>query len=192
MLLCSIVVETHTHFASLSTAAAFGALGATCLFMTLLGERSKTALPGVIGVLGTAFAGVALTVPHPEFAPLAALLLAASVLGVLVSRRLKGDWVGWTLFVLSSLTLLIWSVRIKVCLTSTCYVEPVPGTAWFPYLANGFALLWVGQSLAGLLRPPRPRPSVALAGPAGPRLHGRLPRVAPGRRRRTGPSAVSA
>jgi hypothetical protein len=159
LLLCSIVVETHTHFASLSTAAAFGALGATCLFMTVLGERSKTALPGVVGVLGTAFAGVALTVPNPKFAPLLVLLLGASSLGILVSRRLKGDWVGWTLFVLSSLTLLIWSVRIKICLSSTCYVEPVPGAVWFPYLTNGFALLWAGQALVGLLRPPRPRPS---------------------------------
>jgi hypothetical protein len=160
VLLCSIVVETHTHFASLSTVAAFTALGATCLFMTLLGERSKSPLPGVIGVLGAAFAGIALTVPHPEFAPLAALMLAASLLGIPVSRRVKGDAVGWVLFGLSSLMLLIWSVRIKVCLTSTCYVEPMPGTVWFPYLVNAFALLWVGQSLSGLLRPPRVRPSV--------------------------------
>ncbi len=160
VLLCSIVVETHIHFASLSTGAAFGALGATCLFMTLLGERNKTVLPGVIGVLGAAFAGIAMTVPHPEFAPLAALLLGAGILGVPVSRRLKGDWVGWVLFVLSAMTLLIWSVRIKVCLTATCYVEPLPGTVWFPYLVNGFALFWVVQALVGLLRPPRTRPTV--------------------------------
>ena len=159
VLLCSIVVETHSHFESLSTAAAFGSLGATCLFMTLLGERNGTPLPGVVGVLGTALAGVAMTIPNPRFAPLLALLLGASLLGTAVSRRLKGDWVGWILFTLSSLTLLLWSVRIKVCLSSACYVEPVPGSAWFPYLTNGFALFWVGQSLAGLLRPPRPRPS---------------------------------
>jgi len=166
VLLCSIVVETHTHFASLSTGAAFVALGATSLFMTLLGERSKSALPGVIGVLGTALAGIAMTVPNPQFAPLLALLLETGLLGVFVSRRLKGDWVGWVLFALTSMTLFIFSVRIKVCLSSACYVEPVPGTAWFPYLANALALLWVGQSLAGLLRPPQQRPSVlALALP---------------------------
>jgi hypothetical protein len=160
LLLCSIVVETHTHFAALSTAAAFGSLGATCLFMTLLGERSATALPGTIGVLGAAVAGIALTVPHPEFAPLAALLLAASLLGIPVSRRLKGDWVGWTLFALSSVALFIWSVRIKVSLAPACPPGELAGTVWFPYLVNGFALLWVGQALAGLLRPPRPGPSV--------------------------------
>jgi hypothetical protein len=160
LLLCSIVVETRTHFAALSTTTAFGALGASCLFMTLLGERSKTALPGVVGVLGAAFAGVALTVPNPQFAPLLALLLGASILGIPVSRRLKGDWVGWTLFVLSSLTLFVFSVRIKVCLSASCPLPPLPGSAWFPYLVNSFALLWVGQSLAGLLRPPRPGPSV--------------------------------
>jgi len=160
ILLCSIVVETHTRFASLSTAAAFGALGATCLFMTLLGERSKMALPGVIGVLGAAIAGIALTIPHAEFAPLAALLLGASFLGIFVSRRLKGDWVGLTLFALSSLILFIWSVRIKVSLAPDCPPGDLPGSVWFPYLVNGFALLWVGQALAGLLRPPRPRPSV--------------------------------
>jgi hypothetical protein len=160
LLLCSIVVETRTHFAALSTAAAFGALGATCLFMTLLGERNKTALPGVIGVLGVAVAGVALTIPNPHIAPLLALLLVASALGIPVSRRLKGDWVGGTLFVLSSLALLVWSVRIKVSLAPNCPPGDLPGTVWFPYLVNGFALLWVGQSLAGLLRPPRPGPSV--------------------------------
>jgi hypothetical protein len=41
VLLCSIVVETHTRFASLSTATAFGALGATCLFMALLGSAAR-------------------------------------------------------------------------------------------------------------------------------------------------------
>ncbi|MHB8835698.1 MAG: DUF2339 domain-containing protein [Candidatus Methylomirabilia bacterium] len=159
-LLCSIVVETHAHFGSLSTTAAFVALGGTCLFMTLLGERSKTPLPGVVGVLGAAFAGIALTVPDPRFAPLLALLLAASALGIPVSRRLKGDWVGWTVFVLSALTLFVFGVRIKVWLDAACPLPPIPGVAWFPYLVNSFALLWVGQSLAGLLRPPRPRPSV--------------------------------
>jgi len=160
LLLCSIVVETHTHFGSLSTVAAFGALGATSLFMTLLGERSKTALPGVIGVLGAAFAGVALTVPDPQFAPLLTLLLAVSILGIPVSRRVKGDWVGWTIFVFSSLSLLVWSVRIKVSLAPDCPPGDLAGTVWFPYLVNGFALLWVCQSLVGLLRPPRPRPSL--------------------------------
>ena len=160
LLLCSIVVETRTHFAALSTAVAFGALGATCLFMTLLGERSASALPGVVGVLGAAFAGVALTIPNPQFAPLLALLLAASILGIPVSRRLKGDWVGWTVFVLSSLTLFVFSVRIKVCLSASCPLPPLPGSLWFPYLVNSFALIWVGQSLVGLLRPPRPGPSV--------------------------------
>jgi hypothetical protein len=159
VLLCSIVVETHSHFASLETAAAYTALGVTCLFMTLLGERNKTALPGVIGVLGAALAGVALMVPHPQFPLLAALLLGASLLGVLVSRRVKADWIGWTLFGLSALTLLVWSVRIKVSLAPDAPPGELPGTVWFPYLANGFALLWVGQSLAGLLRPPRTTPS---------------------------------
>jgi len=160
VLLCSIVVETHSHFASLSTPAAFGALGATCLFMTLLGERSSSALPGVIGTLGAAVAGLALTVSNPLFLPLAILLLVAGALGVPVTRRLRSDWLGWTLFFFSALTLLIWSLRIKVCLTSTCYVEPVPGSAWFPYLANAFALFWVGQALYGLMRPSRPHPSL--------------------------------
>jgi hypothetical protein len=103
---------------------------------------------------------VALTVPNPQFGPLLALLLAASILGIPVSRRLKGDWVGWTLFALSSLTLLVWSVRIKVSLSASSPVPPLPGQAWFPYLVNSFALLWVGQSLVGLLRPLRPGPSV--------------------------------
>jgi hypothetical protein len=160
VLLCSIVVETHSHFASLGTTAAFVALGATCLFMVALGERTSSALPGVIGTLGAAVAGIAMTVPNPLFLPLALLLLGAGALGVPVSRRLKGDWIGWVLFAVSALMLVIWSLRIKVCLTSTCYVAPVPGSAWFPYLTNAFALLWVLQALYGLLRPPRPRASL--------------------------------
>lgn len=160
ILLCSIVVETHAHFESLSAIAAFSALGVSGLFMTLLGERTRTTLPGVIGVLGAALAGFALAVPKAEFAPFLALLLAASALGIFVSRRLKGDWVGWILFILSSLTMLVWSVRIRVSLAPDCPPGDLPSSVWFPYLVNGFALLWVGQSLAGLLRPPRQRPSV--------------------------------
>jgi hypothetical protein len=159
VLLCSIVVETNTRFAALGTAAAFTALGATCLFLTVVGERGRTALPGAVGVLGASLAGIALTVPHQQFAPLLALLLGASLLAIPVSRRLKSDWIGWTLFVLSSAALLVWSVRIKVSLTPDGPPGDMAGTFWFPYLVNAFALLWVGQSLAGLLRPPGPRPS---------------------------------
>jgi hypothetical protein len=50
-------------------------------------------------------------------------------------------------------------VRIKVCLTSACYVEPVAGAAWFPYLTNAFALL-CQPGPRGQLRPARGTPSV--------------------------------
>jgi hypothetical protein len=166
VLLCSIVVETNTRFGTLSTTSAFAILGACCLFMTLLGERARTALPGAVAVLGASLAGLALTVRHQEFAPLLALLLAASLFGIFVSRRLRHDWVGWTLFGLSGLTLLVWSVRIKVSLAPDCPPGSCPGSSWFPYLVNGFALLWVGQALVGLLRPLKSRPSLlALALP---------------------------
>jgi hypothetical protein len=160
VLLCSIVVETYAHFGSLPGPAAYFALGGTALLMTVLGERYRTPVPGTIGVLGALLSGIALSVPHPSFAPLAALLLIVSAFGAVVSRRLKGDWVGWTAFVLSALVLSIWAVRVRVAISGGDSSGAVPGAQWFPPLVWLFALFWLGQSLAGLLRPPRPLPSL--------------------------------
>jgi hypothetical protein len=159
-LLCSIVVETYTRFGSLPGAAAYLALGGTALFMAVLGERNRTPLPGAIGVLGALVSGIALSVPRPAFAPLAALFLAVSAIGAVVSRRLKGDWVGWTSFLLSALVLTIWAVRVRVSLGGGDPSGALPGSQWFPLLVWLFALFWLGQSLAGILRPPRPLPSL--------------------------------
>ncbi|HWR98276.1 MAG TPA: DUF2339 domain-containing protein, partial [Candidatus Methanoperedens sp.] len=152
-LLCSIVVETYAHFGSLPAAAAYGALGTTALVMAALGERHRTPLPGTIGVLGALLSGIALNVPRPAFAALAALFLVVSAIGAVVSRRLKGDWVGWTAFVLSALVLSIWAVRIRVSLGGGDPAGQLPGAQWFPPLVWLFALFWLGQSLAGILRP---------------------------------------
>ncbi|HEY5999617.1 MAG TPA: hypothetical protein VI078_10010 [bacterium] len=159
-LLCSIVVETYAHFGSLPGTAAYLALGATALAMTAIGERHGTPLPGTIGVLGAMFSGIALSVPHPDFGSLAALLLFTSALGAAVSRRLKGDWIGWTAFLLSAAVLVVWAVRIRVSLTGGDPAGPLAGRQWFPPLVWAYALFWLGQSLAGLLRPPRPLPTV--------------------------------
>jgi hypothetical protein len=160
VLLCSIVVETYAHFGSLPGPAAYAALGATALVMTLLGERHRTPVPGTIGVLGALLSAVALSVPRPAFAPLAALLLVVSAIGAVVSRRLRGDWVGWIAFLISALALSIWAVRIRVSLSAGDVGGGLPGAQWFPPLVWLFALFWLGQSLTGLLRPPRPLPSV--------------------------------
>jgi hypothetical protein len=160
VLLCSIVVETYAHFGSLPGAAAYLTLGGTALFMTALGERHRTPLPGVVGVLGVLVSGLALSVPHPSFAPLAALFLATSAAGVPVSRRLKGDWVGWASFALSALVLSIWAVRIRVSVSGADPAGPLAGASWFPPLVWLFALFWLIQSLLGILRPPRPLPSL--------------------------------
>jgi hypothetical protein len=77
-----------------------------------------------------------------------------------VSRRLKGDWVGWTAFVLSTLVLTIWAVRVRVAVSGGDPSGTLPGAQWFPPLVWLFALFWLGQSLAGILRPPRPLPSL--------------------------------
>jgi hypothetical protein len=160
VLLCTIVVETYAHFGSLPGFAAYAALGATALFMTALGERHRTPLPGTIGVLGALLSGIALSVPRPAFAALAALLLVVSGIGAVVSRRLRGDWVGWSAFLLSALVLSIWAVRIRVSLSGGDPAGALPGAQWFPALVWLFALFWLGQSLAGLLKPPRPLPSL--------------------------------
>ncbi len=160
VLTCSIVVETYTHFGSLPGAAAYLALGATAIFMTALGERHGTPLPGAIGVLSVLVSGLALAVPHPSFAPLLALFLATSAAGVPVSRRLKGDWIGWTAFAFSALVLSIWAVRLRVSMSGADAAGPLAGASWFPPLVWLFAIFWLGQSLVGILRPPRPLPSL--------------------------------
>ncbi|MGW8179364.1 MAG: hypothetical protein ACWGQW_11475, partial [bacterium] len=49
LLLCSIVVETHSHFGSLGSLPAHAILAVAVLAMTALGERFRTPVPGTIG-----------------------------------------------------------------------------------------------------------------------------------------------
>lgn len=159
-LLATIVVETHSGFGSLGTVPAHAALGACALLMVVLGERTGRALPGTVGVLAVLGGGIGLSVPRPDFAALAALLLGVGALGAVVSRRLRGDWVGWSAFVVSSLVVTVWAVRLKVECLKFCDVGLPPAMdRFFPILA-GFFLLWVGQGAWGLVRPPRAVPSV--------------------------------
>jgi hypothetical protein len=110
-------------------------------------------VPGAIG--GSRCPSARAQVPHPSFAPLAALFLATSVAAVPPSRRLKGDWVGWSAFTLSALVLSVWAVRIRVSLSGVDPTGPPAGTEWFPPFVWLFALFWLAQSLLGTLRPPR-------------------------------------
>jgi len=160
LLLDTVVVETHSHFGSLGALPAHAIIGVAVLVMTALGERFRTPVPGTIGVLGGLVSALALNVPYTSFLHLSVLMLALGAMGAFVSRRLRGDWVGWVAFALAAVVLYVWAVRLRVdmsCPDPSGLLKTLP---WFPWVVWGFALLWLAQALAGLLRPPRGTPSL--------------------------------
>ncbi len=152
ILMYTIVVETHERFESLPSTAAYVLVISTGAGMALISHLNRRALPILAGTLGMCFAGVALDYPNPSFLALAVLLLAANLLGFWASRLGRCSWLRWTLLVVSIVMLVAWGLKIGVPLSKRTIPAPSLAAGWYLPIIAGFALLFMAESLFGILR----------------------------------------
>ncbi len=150
-LMYSVVVETHSRFASLPTVPAYLLLIGTGAFMTLTSRTAGNAIPMVIGTLGMCIAGVALNFPVSSLHLLALLLFAANVISFRTVDLVHRDWLRWVVFALTGLSIQIWGARLALPLADPDSAGVPPGTAWFVPAAALFAAFFFATAIVRML-----------------------------------------
>ncbi|HEY5973945.1 MAG TPA: hypothetical protein VIU41_04325, partial [Geobacteraceae bacterium] len=130
-LMFSIVVETHLHFAVLSSIPAYALLFVVAGVMTLLSHLYAVTVPVTVGSLGLCLAAVAIDYPNPFFPYLAFLLLTANSLGYYASRIRRCSWLRWIVLIVTLLVQQVWAFKLGVSLFK--HEQPAANLAqeWF-------------------------------------------------------------
>jgi hypothetical protein len=152
VLMSSIVVETHSRFASLPLVPAYLTLIATGVGMAWVSYRHHRFLPISLGTLGMCLAGAAIDYPHPFFPYLALVLFAANILGYFAAQLKSCSWLRWIVLVVTMAMLQLWGVRLGMILLRHGEPPPELASGWFlPTLAL-FAALYLALAFIGIVR----------------------------------------
>lgn len=152
VLMCTIVVETHTRFASLPLVPAYLTLIATGAAMALVSYRYQRFLPISLGTLGMCLAGAAIDYPHPYFPYLALVLFAANVLGYVAAQLKSCSWLRWSVLAVTMVMLQLWGVRLGITLLSHETPPAQLAASWFLPALGAFALLYLALAFLGIIR----------------------------------------
>ncbi len=117
LLMFSVMVETHNHFATLPEEIAYTMLATTGIGMAIISYRHKVALPIIVGTLGMCFSAVAIGYPTPHFPYLGLMLWASNILGFFATRLKRCSWLRWLLLLTTHLMLQIWGLKLSGFMT---------------------------------------------------------------------------
>jgi hypothetical protein len=152
VLMCSIVVETHSRFASLPLVPAYLTLMATGIAMAAISLRYAAFLPVSLGTLGICLAGAAIDYPRPFFPYLALVLLTANVLAHVAARLRRCSWLRWIVLVVTVAAFHLWSFRLGLTLYRHEPLPPELALGWFLPAVALFASGYLAIALWGILR----------------------------------------
>jgi len=152
VLMCTIVVETHSRFASLPLVPAYLTLIATGGGMAWVSYRYQRFLPISLGTLGMCLAGAAIDYPHPYFPYLALVLFAANILGFFAAQLKSCSWLRWIVLIVTMTMLQLWGVRLGMAYLSHQAPPAELASTWFLPAVALFAALYLALALAGILQ----------------------------------------
>jgi hypothetical protein len=152
ILMSVIVVETHTHFQSISLVPAYLTLMATGIGMAYTSRRFNTFIPISVGILSMCFAGAAIDYPHPYFPYLSLVLFTSNVLGYFAVALKRCSWLRWSVLFVTMVMLQLWGFRLGSSLRQGEIPPPELAAAWFLPIMAIFAVTYQMMSLAGIIR----------------------------------------
>ncbi|MDH3392890.1 MAG: hypothetical protein OEL66_02710, partial [Desulfobulbaceae bacterium] len=131
-LLFSVVLETQSHFASISATTGYLMLGMSLLLLSTIGVRHN--FPGLtcIGLIGGSLAAAAIDFPNPCFPALLLLLLTANIASaVAAAKQPDSGWSRWFLYIVTAMFWILWTSKLKVPLNRHETVPEILSLAWF-------------------------------------------------------------
>ncbi|GFO68153.1 hypothetical protein GMLC_17320 [Geomonas limicola] len=153
ILMSTIVVETHSRFASLPLVPAYLTLIATGGAMAWVSYRYQRFLPISLGTLGMCLAGAAIDYPHPFFPYLSLVLFAANILGYFAAQLKSCSWLRWIVLAVTLAMLQLWTVRLGMLQVNHQTVPADLAAGWILPTLAAFALLFLLLALTGILLP---------------------------------------
>lgn len=131
LLLFSIVLETHSRYASLSTEGAYLILslgGATVFAMSI---RYRASLLICLAVPGSASAAMAIDFPYPLYPVLSLFLLTAVVAASYAFKQRMCRYLRWLILGLASLFWLLWTSKMDALSTFAEAAQEAIYPGWF-------------------------------------------------------------
>ncbi|MBL8728429.1 MAG: hypothetical protein JNM25_08370 [Planctomycetes bacterium] len=142
LLLCALVLETHSRFDYLGSASAHGLLVGTLVACALLGMRYHAPVVAEAGVLTAALSSLVIGFPMPEFHITAATLLLAMLAAAALVGRRRTPWLHWAVLALLLFFWSLWAAKLHAPLVRAETIPPALRLPWFlPALATTFVVL---------------------------------------------------
>jgi len=114
LLLFSVVVETHTRFASLSTVMAYVILFAAGAAVIIIGLRYRASSQLCLAGLGTCLVGMSIDFPYPIYPLLALLLFGGTVAAYIANRQKLCPSLRYTTLALLVIFWMFWTFKLNV------------------------------------------------------------------------------
>lgn len=152
LLLFSIVLETHSHYESLSTNAAYAILflaGATVFALSI---RHRASILVCLGVPGTIIVAMALDFPNPNFAILSLLLLSAIVAASYAFKLGMCRYLRWFTLFLSAAFWLLWTAKIDTIPSCAEPVAEAMDPEWFIPMLFSFWAIYLTTVILAVLK----------------------------------------
>lgn len=130
-LLYAIVLEAHSHFASITVTGAFSVLFAAAIGLGLLGIAYRKPVLLHVGILGAALVALAIDFPRVHLAPASFLLLTGNVIALIAHRRQVAGTLKWFTLFLTLCLWLLWSFKLSATLGKNVIPAEELALQWF-------------------------------------------------------------
>ena len=151
VLMYTIVVELHAHFASLPSIPAYFILVLTGMAMATISYLYGSSLPVMVGTLGLGIAGLAIDYPNPYYPHLAVVLLAANLMGAYATRLRSCSWLRWLLVLLTAVMIQVWGVKLGLQIGRGGGGDDL-GLSWYLPVVAVFGLSYLGIAVLAAVR----------------------------------------
>ncbi|MHB9096896.1 MAG: DUF2339 domain-containing protein [Syntrophales bacterium] len=152
VLMFTIIVEAHTHFAAIPSVPAYILLMLTGLSTAVISYIYRVPAPIAAGNLGMCLAGASIDYPTPFFPYLALVLLTANVLGSLAARADRYSWLRWILLLVTLFMIHLWGFKLGMTLLGGETPPPELASSWFfPFLIL-FTATYMVTAFLGIIR----------------------------------------
>ncbi|MDH3359969.1 MAG: hypothetical protein OEL55_03780 [Desulfobulbaceae bacterium] len=131
-LLFSVVLETQSHFASISATTSYLMLGMSLILLAAIGVKNN--FPGLtsIGLIGGSLAATAINFPNPCFPALLLFLITANITAaVAAEKQPDSGWSRWLLYFVTAMIWILWTSKLKVPLLRHETVPEALSLLWF-------------------------------------------------------------
>ncbi len=152
LLLFSMVFETHVHFLSLPTSAAYFILFAVLVVAVRIALLYRAPFLICLATLGSGITAMAMEYPDPVYPVQAALFAAVNIAAYIAARRAVCPWLQWPILLLTMTFWLFWSFKLS---SSPVCDEPIAFElclSWFFPILFAFWLMYFVTTARSIIK----------------------------------------